>query len=74
MSTRTYNVRNRADAGLATQPRPRESATQCGGSPPPTRDLPPHITGNDLFLGPSVALYSDIVASRPPSSGKLENA
>ena len=75
MSTRTYNLRTRQELG--TFPRPRVSATE--GSPPHssavlTRDPPPHVPSLILDTDSPSALYSDVVASRPPSPRKETEA
>ena len=66
MSTRTYNLRTRVEAGLNTQSRIQNEPASRGLSPSPTRDVPPHMT-NYRLLSASPALYSDVVAERSPS-------
>ena len=66
--SRTYNFRTRTDAGIAIQPRvsaaaasrPRTVATG-------TRDPPPYVPSPAHNNDSTTALYSDVVASRPPS-------
>ena len=66
--SRTYNFRTRTDAGIASQPgapaavfnRPRTMAARA-------RDPPPHVPSSVHDTDPATALYSDVVASRPPS-------
>ena len=70
MSTRTYNLRTRAEAGVANQPRARNESPQRQMTPSPTRDLPPYIVGGYPPVNRPTALYSDVVASRPPSPQK----
>ena len=65
--SRTYNFRTRTDAGLATQPRvsavavsrPRVVAEGV-------RDPPPYVPSPVQNTDSATALYSDVVASRPP--------
>ena len=71
MSTKTYNLRTRADTGVASQPRVRNASA----SPPrPTtmlhREVPPHLLDAHAETGHAITLYSDVVASRPPSPAK----
>ncbi len=71
MSTRTYNLRARTDAGVATQPRVRPESPVQQATPSPLRDLPPYVVGGyPLTTGRTAALYSDVVASRSPSPQK----
>ena len=76
--SRTYNFRTRTDAGVASQPeapatvfnRPRTIAARA-------RDPPPHVPSSVHDTDPAAALYSDVVASRPPSprrDGETERA
>ena len=69
MTTRSYyNLRNRANAGPANQPIVRTEDIVRPGSAPivDSRGLTFALI-NSPIPGPTVALYSDIVASRPPS-------
>ena len=73
MSTSTYNLRTRAEAGVATQPRVRDDSSEQQSTPSPIQDLPPYIVGGyppDPLTGRTTALYSDVVASRPSSPQK----
>ena len=75
MSTRTYNLRTRQELG--TFPQPRVPAVE--GSPPRssaalTRDPPPHVPSLIVDTDSPSALYSDVVASRPPSPRKETEA
>ena len=69
MSTaKTYNLRARADTGVANQSRARNSS--ASPSRPNTslhRDVPPHLLSISSETGNTMALYSDVVAARPPS-------
>jgi Zinc knuckle len=67
MSTRTYNLRTRAEVGPANQSRLQNNPVSRRVSPSPVRDLPPHLSGNRLPFSSPSALYSDVVASRSPS-------
>ena len=67
MSTRTYNLRTRAEVGPVTQPQTQNESTTRRLSLSPTRDSPPHMVGSRLLVGSPLALYSDVVASRSPS-------
>ena len=68
MSTRTYNLRTRADTGVASQPRVQDDQDPHRSTTPlPRRDLPPHMSENRLVSGRATMLYSDVVASRSPS-------
>ena len=67
MSSRTYNLRNRLEAGIATQLTAPSVSTLPRPLTPPVRDLPPHMPGGPPQNDSPVALYSDIVASRSPS-------
>ena len=67
MSTRTYNLRNRLDAGIANQPAGQLASALHRPLTPPVRDLPSHMPGGPPHNDSPVALYSDIVASRSPS-------
>ena len=65
MSTRTYNLRTRTETGTNAQSRiptlnDRASAALA-------RDGPPQDSSSTRDTDPVVALYSDVVASRPPS-------
>ena len=66
MSTRTYNLRTRVEAGQNTQSRTQNEPASRRLSPSPPRDLPPHMTRYRLS-SVSPALYSDVVAERSPS-------
>jgi hypothetical protein len=71
MSVRNYNLRTRADTGLANQSRVQNSLIPIRRpSTSPRRDAPPRMLGDTLNTGGSAALYSDIAASRPPSPQK----
>ena len=75
MSTRTYNLRTRQELG--TFPQPRVPAVE--GSPPRSsaalrRDPPPHVPSLIVDTNSPSALYSDVVASRPPSPRKETEA
>ena len=75
MSTRTYNLRMRQELG--TFPRPRVPATESGHSRLSAalpRDPPPHVPSLILDTDSPSALYSDVVASRPPSPRKETEA
>jgi hypothetical protein len=66
MSTRTYNLRTCTDAAASAQPRMLSTAGDRPRQPQMlTRDAPPHLLS--MPPKPNSALYSDIVASRPPS-------
>ena len=66
MSTRTYNLRARVEAGQNNQSRNQNEQTSRRLSPSPSRDFPPHMTSYRLSSA-SPALYSDVVAERSPS-------
>jgi RNase H-like domain found in reverse transcriptase/Reverse transcriptase (RNA-dependent DNA polymerase)/Integrase zinc binding domain/Retroviral aspartyl protease/Zinc knuckle len=67
MATRTYALRSRADAGIDDQPRAQNDLTTRQSTPPPSRDLPPHMSGRLPFSGTIPALYSEVVSPRTPS-------
>jgi hypothetical protein len=68
MSTRTYNLRTRTDAAASAQPRVSSTAGDRPRQPQMlTRDAPPHLPSMPQHTQLNSALYSDIVASRPPS-------
>ena len=73
MSTRTYNLRTRADTGVANQYRTRDEPTVRRFSPSPVRDPPPHMLGRNPATG-LPTLYSDVVASRSPSPSKEDSS
>jgi hypothetical protein len=68
LTTLTRNKQSRAEKGVANPPRALANV-----SPPrrtsalSPREVPPHLTGRVPSTGPTMALYRDIVASRPPS-------
>ena len=69
MTTRSYyNLQNQVNAGPANQPIVRPEDIVHPGSAPivDSRGLPFALV-NSPIPGPTVALYSDIVVSRPPS-------
>jgi hypothetical protein len=75
MSARTYQLRTRTDAGVATQQKaltqkilPARGPTMA--SNPATGPRPLQVP--DVQAGP--ALYSDMAASRPPSPSGKETA
>ena len=72
MSVRTsgYNLRARPDAGVAEQRRSEMATDRLQEPLVLAQDLPPHMAGPACNTDPTVALYSDIVASRPPSPRK----
>ena len=57
----------RANAGLASQLQARWEDIPHPGSAPLVRDVPPHLMGPRPIPGPTIALYSDVVALRTPS-------
>ena len=63
MATR-YNLRNRAKAGLASQLQVHSERIAHPRPVPIIRDSPPHLEVPRTIPGPTIALYSDIVASR----------
>src|SRR5882762_4974320 len=65
MSTRTYKLRTRAVAGVATQPTAQNVSTTRRVVSPLARDPPPHM-GNRVPLSNVPPLYSEVV-SRTPS-------
>jgi hypothetical protein len=69
MSTRTYNLRNRTETGTATQSRiPTRLTTTLN------HDSSTHTLGTAPAASSNPALYSDVVAQRPPSPlGRKEN-
>ena len=67
MSTRTYALRSRTDAGVATQPRTQNNSTARQPSLSPSRDPPPHMAGRFPPPGAMPALYSEVVSPRAPS-------
>ena len=67
MSTRTYNLRARADAAVASQSQVQNAENPQLSTTSSTRDLPSHVVGSRPFSRHSPALYSDVVASRSPS-------
>ena len=70
MSTRTYNLRARADAGVANQPQAEDSADVPLRNPSSfTREAPPHLVAGNRGTG-RPALYSEVVTSRSPSPQK----
>ena len=64
--SRTYNLRTRADAGIANQPQPQETSAIPRAPTPPRRDLLSGVLGSQYSNSPA-PLYSDIAASRSPS-------
>ena len=75
MTTRTYNFRTRAETGTAVQSRASDvSGSHRRSRVVISRDLPPHIPSLVADAEPNAALYSDIVASRPPSPRKEVDA
>ena len=71
MSTRTYNLRTWIDTGIANQSQIRNNPFTPLQSPTlPTHDVPLHIWDSVPDTSCTTALYSDIVASRPPSPQK----
>ena len=58
-----YNLRARPDAGVAGQANTQVPVVL-------TQDLPPHIPNLLRDTNSAMALYSDVVASRPPSPRK----
>ena len=64
MSIRPYNLRNRHEAGTVAQPMVPMSTNSL------RRDIPPHIPNTMVDTDAMTALYSDVVASRPPSPRK----
>ena len=67
MSVRTYNLRARADAGVANQSRAENNPNTLLRNPMPfAREIPPHLEAT-RETGEPAPLYSDVVASRPPS-------
>ena len=67
MSTRTYALRSRTDAGVATQPRTQNNSTARQPSLSPSRDPPPHMAGRFPLSSAMPALYSEVVSPRVPS-------
>ena len=68
MSSRTYNLRTRQETGAPLRsiiPAPVSSRSRASAEL--TRDVPPHVTSSALDSDSPQALYSDVVASRPPS-------
>ena len=67
MSTKTYHLRTRVDTGLASQPQvgTASSSPRCTDTAW-NRDVPPHLPSIRSETGSTTALYSDVVASRPP--------
>ena len=71
MLTRTYNLRTCTDAGIIEQLRIHPTTDNRSQAPVVlTRDLPPHVSNLTCDTDSAVALYSDMVASRPPSPRK----
>ena len=70
MSTRTYNLRTRTDAGVADQQRAPTVSNATQAATPLSRDLPPHMLEGHTSPGRPAALYSEVVASRSPSPVK----
>ena len=73
MSTRTYNLRTRTEAGPIDQSsiRAQDNPIPRGLSTSPVRDPPPHMMARP---GPNTALYSEVVASRSPSPSKEKSS
>jgi hypothetical protein len=67
MSTRTYALRSRTDAGVANQPRTQNDSTTRQSNLSPVRDPPPHMLGRLPFSSTTPALYSEVVSPRTPS-------
>ena len=65
MSSRTYHLRTRAETGMVAPS--RVPTAVVGRTSTLQRDEPPHLTRD---TEPMSALYSDVVASRPPSPRK----
>ena len=68
MSSRTYNLRTHQETGALLRyiiPAPVSSHSHV--STELTRDAPPHLSSLVLDSDSPQALYSDVVASRPPS-------
>ena len=75
MTTRTYNFCTRAEAGTAVHSRASDvSGSHRRSRVVISRDLPPHLPSLVADAEPNAALYSDIVASRPPSPRKEVDA
>jgi hypothetical protein len=69
MTTRTYALRSRTDAGVANQSQTRDDLTNRQSDSSPVRDPPPHLLGRIPFsTGSRPALYSEVVSPRVPSS------
>ena len=70
MSTRTYNLRARTDAGVANQLQAEDSTDVPLHDPSSfTRKAPPHLVAGNRGTG-RPALYGEVVASRSPSPQK----
>ena len=65
--SRTYNFRTRTDAGIANQPRVSTAESRPRVVAAGTRDPPPYVPSPAHNANSTTALYSDVVASRPPS-------
>ena len=72
MSTRTYNLRARQETAANTQSRvPTSANMRARITADMPREPPPHLASLAFDTDPSTpALYSDVVASRPPSPRK----
>ena len=73
--TRTYNVQTWAEMGIANPSRVLANNIHLRGtSALLLREVPPHLTSHSLSTSPTMALYRDIVALRPPSIRKETTA
>ena len=67
MSSRTYNLRTRQEIAPLRSIVPAPVSNRSHVSTESTRDAPPHVPSLVLDSDSPQALYSDVVASRPPS-------
>ena len=65
MSSRMYNLQSQQETGA-----PAKSGNLTSASHSPHRDVPPHASVMVLETNRTMVLYSDVVASRPPSPRK----
>jgi hypothetical protein len=70
MTSKVYNLRVRMGAGISTQSRARPDPIYPSNTSSPVRVVPPHLVDVSPVTGATAALYSDVVAARPPSPGR----
>ena len=67
-AVKTYHLQAQVDTGLATQSQVRNSSVSSPRAATPVlHEVPPHILGVCPGTSSAMALYNDVVATRPPS-------